>query len=519
MRNAIIEVWEVVRDCLVPVVEFASGSASSIPLPLAGRGQGWGAFEESLPVLRTPPPRGEARGRRPRRASPCRASFPTALLAIAALLFALTPIPAQAQQAQRQGAARQSGPIEVDITQGTLKPIPIAIPEFLGEDQQFAHDVSNVVAADLERSGLFQPLDPAAFIDRIRDLNVAPRFQDWRVISAQALVVGRASRAPDGRVVAEFRLWDVYSGRQLAAQRYAVRPAEWRRLGHLVADEVYQRLSGERGYFDTQVAFIDETGPKERRNKRLALMDQDGANVRLLTQGRELVLTPRFSPTRQELTFLQYTGDQPRVFLLKLESGEREMLGNFPGMSFAPRFSPDGQRIVMSIGEGGASQIVEMDLRSRQTRRLTNTNAIDTGPCYSPNARNIVFESDRDGSQQLYVMNADGSGQKRISFGEGRYSTPVWSPRGDLIAYTKQAGGSFLIGVMRPDGSGERILTEGFHNEGPTWAPNGRVLMFFRESRNAGGPRLFSIDLTGYNERPVPTPAFGSDPAWSPLRN
>jgi TolB protein len=421
--------------------------------------------------------------------------------------------------AQRSTASSSEGGLRGTQREGTVAPIPIAIPQFLGEDEQFAQDVSNVVAADLERSGLFAPLDPGSFIERIRDINVAPRFQDWRLINAQALVAGRASRSQDGRVAAEFRLWDVYSGRQLASRRYAVRPQEWRRLGHLVADEVYQRLSGERGYFDTQIVFIDETGPKDRRAKRLALMDQDGANVRLLSQGQELVLTPRFSPTRQELTYLQYTADQPRVFLLDLESGRRELLGNFPGMTLAPRFSPDGQRVVMSVGEGGITSIVEMDLRSKQSRRLTNSGAIDTGPCYSPNGRNIVFESDRDGSQQLYVMNADGSGQRRISHGEGRYSTPVWSPRGDLIAFTKQAGGNFLIGVMRPDGSGERILTEGFHNEGPTWAPNGRVLMFFREGRNAGGPRLFSVDLTGYNERPVPTPAFGSDPAWSPLRN
>jgi TolB protein len=452
-------------------------------------------------------------------ASPCRARLRAGLFAIVVLLPALASLDVHAQQRQGATAApRQGGPIEVDITQGTLKPIPIAITQFLGDDYELAENVTEVVGADLERSGLFRPLDTASFIERIRDLNIAPRFQDWRLINAQALVVGRASRA-EGRVTAEFRLWDVYSGRQLAAQRYTVSAQEWRRLGHLVADQVYQRLSGERGYFDTQIAFIDETGPKDRRAKRLALMDQDGANVRLLSQGQELVLTPRFSPSRQQLTYLQYTGDQPRVFLLDLESGRRELLGNFPGMTFAPRFSPDGQRVVMSIGEGGATAIVEMDLRSRQTRRLTGSNAIDTSACYSPDARSIVFESDRDGSQQLYVMSADGSNQHRISYGEGRYSTPVWSPRGDLIAFTKQAGGGFLIGVMRPDGSGERILTEGFHNEGPTWAPNGRVLMFFRENRNAGGPRLFSIDLTGYNERPVPTPAFGSDPAWSPLRN
>jgi TolB protein len=418
------------------------------------------------------------------------------------------------------GGSRPSGPLEVDITQGTLKPIPIAIPEFLGEDPRFAVEVSNIVAADLERSGLFQPLDRASFIDQVRDMNAPPRFQDWRALNAQALVVGRAYHGPDGRLAAEVRLWDVYSGRQLAGQRFAVGADDWRRLGHLVADLVYERLTGEKGYFDTQVVFVDETGPKEKRNKRLAIMDQDGANIRLLSQGKELVLTPRFSPTQHEITYMQYTGDQPRVFLLNIETGQRQLVGDFPNMTFAPRFSPDGQRVVMSIGEGGASSIVEMDLRSKQTRRLTQTNAIDTGPCFSPDGKRIVFESDRDGTQQLFVMNTDGSGQRRISNGDGRYSTPVWSPRGDLIAFTKQSGGQFLIGVMRPDGSGERILTEGYHNEGPTWAPNGRVIMFFRESQGAGGgPKLFSIDLTGYNERRVQTPAFASDPAWSPLRN
>jgi len=361
------------------------------------------------------------------------------------------------QGAPGGGGGRPSGPLEVDITQGTLKPIPIAIPEFLGDDPRFA---------------------------------------------------------------AEVRLWDVFSGRQLAGQRFAVGADDWRRLGHLVADLVYERLSGEKGYFDTQVVFIDETGPKDKRNKRLAIMDQDGANIRLLSQGRELVLTPRFSPTQHEITYMQYTGDQPRVFRLNIETGQRQLVGDFPNMTFAPRFSPDGQRVVMSIGEGSASSIVELDLRSKQTRRLTQSNAIDTGPCFSPDGKRIVFESDRDGTQQLFVMNTDGSGQRRISNGDGRYSTPVWSPRGDLIAFTKQSGGQFLIGVMRPDGSGERILTEGYHNEGPTWAPNGRVIMFFRESQGAGGgPKLFSIDLTGYNERQVQTPAFASDPAWSPLRN
>jgi TolB protein len=420
----------------------------------------------------------------------------------------------------QQSSGLEGGGLRGTQREGTIAPIPIAIPEFLGEDRRFASEVSGVVIADLERSGLFQPLDPASFIDRVRDLNAAPRFQDWRVIGAQALVVGRGSRANDGRYVVELRLYDVLAQRELIGKRFAADPNDWRRLAHRAADQVYERLTGERGYFDTQIAFIDETGPKDRRRKRLAIMDQDGANVRLLSQGGELVLTPRFSPTAQEITYLQYTGEQPRVFLMNMDTGRREMVGNFPGMTFAPRFSPDGQRLVMSIGEAGTSSIVEMDLRTRHTRRLTQAGAIDTGPCYSPDGRRIVFESDRDGTQQLHVMSVDGSGARRISYGEGRYATPVWSPRADLIAFTKQAYGGFLIGVMRPDGSGERILTEGYHNEGPTWSPNGRVILFFRESQGAnGGPRLFSIDLTGYNERQVPTPAFGSDPAWGPLRN
>jgi TolB protein len=417
-------------------------------------------------------------------------------------------------------AAGGGGGLQGRQTQGTLEPIPIAIPAFLGPDPQLSADIAGVISADLQRSALFDALDPASFLEQVRDVNAAPRFPDWRSIRADALVVGKVAKADDGRLVAEFRLWDVTSGRQLAGQRFATSAQNWRRVGHIIADQVYERLTGEKGYFDTRVVYVDETGPKDKRVKRLAIMDQDGANVRLLTKGHELVLTPRFSPTNQEITFMSYAGGQPRVFLMNLETGQRENVGDFPGMTFSPRFSPDGQRVVMSLQAGGNSAIYEMDLRSKQKRRLTEGKSIDTSPSYSPDGRQVVFETDRDGSQEIYVMNADGSNPHRISFGDGRYSTPVWSPRGDYIAFTKQLSGRFLIGVMRPDGSGERILTEGFHNEGPTWAPNGRVLMFFRESPGAkGGPRIYSIDLTGYNERVVSTPAFASDPAWSPLLN
>jgi TolB protein len=412
--------------------------------------------------------------------------------------------------------------VELNITQGTIQALPIAIPDFAGDgsvDAQAAREISDVVASDLRASGLFSPIDQAAFVEKGVGTDAVPRFEDWRVVNAQALVVGRIGSA-DGRLKAEFRLWDVFSGKQLAGEQFFAQPKDARRIGHIIADSIYERITGEKGYFDTRIVFVDESGPKEKRMKRLAIMDQDGYNVRLLTTGQNLVLTPRFSPSTQEITYMSFEGDTPRVYLLNIETGQKEIVGAFPGMTFAPRFSPDGQQIVMSLEQEGNANLFAMDLRSRRSLQLTSTKAIDTAPCYSPDGRQIVFETDRDGSQQIYVMDADGTNQRRISRGEGSYSTPVWSPRGDLIAFTKRLGGEFLIGVMKPDGTGERILTEGFHNEGPTWAPNGRVLMFFRESPGAtGGPKLYTIDLTGYNERQVATPAFGSDPAWSPLIN
>lgn len=406
--------------------------------------------------------------------------------------------------------------VEININKGNVEPLPIAITDFVSGDDIGAR-ISAVIEADLKRSGLFAPISHSAFIEKVSNPDQAPRLEDWKVINAQALVVGRVTREGDGRLRAEFRLWDTFAGQQMTGQQFYTQPENWRRVAHIIADAIYKQITGEDGYFDTRVVFVSESGPKIDRKRQLAIMDQDGENVRMLTSSKDIVLTPRFSPKRQEITYMSFENQQPRVYLLQLETGQREVVGNFPGMTFAPRFSPDGQRVIMSLQQDGNANIYTMDLRSRTTTRLTSTAAIDTSPSYSPDGTRITFESDRGGRPQIYVMNADGSGQTRISYGDGSYSTPVWSPRGDLIAFTKQSGGKFSIGVMKPDGSGERILTSGFHNEGPTWAPNGRVIMFFRQNAGAGGPQLYSIDLTGYNEQPIKTPSFASDPAWSPL--
>ncbi len=413
--------------------------------------------------------------------------------------------------------------IRVDINRGTIKPLPIAIPVFSGtsgEAIDYGQQLADVISANLERSGIFAPIDRAAFLQRFSSLDMQPRFAEWRGINAQALVVGGTRLERDGRLRVEFRLWDVFSSAQLTGLRLVTPPGNWRRVAHLISDEIYKRVTGENGYFDTRIVYIAESGSAKRRIKRLAIMDQDGANHRFLTNGRWLVLTPRFSPTAPEVTYLSYEAGLPRVYLRNIDTGRQEVVGEFPGMTFAPRFSPDGNRVVMSMSQDGNSEIYSMDLRTRRVERLTTNPAIDTSPCYSPDGRRIVFNSTRGGSQQLYVMDARGGNARRISFGDGRYATPVWSPRGDLIAFTRINRSLFSIGVMRPDGSGERILTQGYLVEGPTWSPNGRVLMYFKQKRNAGTAggeaKLYSIDLTGHNEREISTPVGGSDPAWSP---
>lgn len=415
--------------------------------------------------------------------------------------------------------------LRIDITKGVIEPLPIAITSFFGaggREAQIGGDMSRVISADLERSGLFKPVNPAAFLQTPQQLQTGePRYADWRAIGSQALVAGGVQATPDGRMKVDFRLWDVAAGQYMAGLSYTATADSWRRIAHIVADAIYKRLTGEDGYFDTRIVYIAESGPANARQKRLAIMDQDGENHQFLTDGQTLVLTPRFSPTAQEITYMSYFGKKPRVYVFNIDTGRQEVLGDFPGMTFAPRFSPDGKKVVMSMAQNGNTDIYTLDLRTRRQTQLTDSPGIDTGPSYSPDGARIVFESDRGGSQQLYIMNADGSGVKRLSFGDGRYGTPVWSPRGDLIAFTRQRGANFAVGVIRPDGTGERILSEGYHVEGPTWAPNGRVLMFFKDVPVGDGrgrsAKLYSIDVTGFNERRVSTPLDASDPAWSPL--
>ena len=423
--------------------------------------------------------------------------------------------------------------IEVDITRGNLDPLPIAVsPLSADKDTEIklknklkidkvGHKISEVVENNLKNSGLFNPLNKDAFLQKPDIAHLKPRFEDWALIKAQALITGKVI-LKDEKLRVEFRLWDVLAAKEMMALAFTTVPSNWRRIGHIITDKIYERLTGEKGYFDTRIIYVAEEGPKTKRIKKLAIMDQDGSNTKYLTLGNELVLTPRFNPTNQMVTYLSYFRNLPRVYLLDIETGIQEVVGDFPGMTFAPRFSPDGKKIIMSFAMDGNSDIYTMDLENRIVERITNHPSIDTSPSYSPDGKFICFNSDRSGYQQIYIMRKDGTKVKRISFGKGLYGTPVWSPRGDLIAFTKLHKGKFYIGVMRTDGTGERLLTENYYQEAPSWSPNGRVLIFYRETKTDSegkgfSAKLWSIDLTGYNERMVKTESDASDPSWSSL--
>jgi len=420
--------------------------------------------------------------------------------------------------------AQQQGPLRIEITEGVIEPLPIAVPAFQPETAEataLANDIARVVAQDLTGTGLFREIPSTAFISTVSDFGAPIQYADWKAINAQALITG-AVNVQGGNLTVKFRLYDVFSGAELGdGLQFAGTTDGWRRMAHKVADAVYSRITGEGGYFDSRVVFVSETGPKDDRKKRLAVMDYDGANIQYLTESDSIVLAPRFSPNGDRVLYTGYESGFPRIYVLDIGSVQRRVLESAEGtMSFAPRFSPSGETVVYSLTQGGNTDIYSMDINSGQSVRLTNAPSIETAPSYSPDGSRIVFESDRSGTQQLYVMPATGGEAQRISFGEGRYGTPVWSPRGDLVAFTKQNKGRFHIGVMRLDGSEERLLTASFLDEGPTWAPNGRVIMFSRETQGAGGSsRLYSVDITGRNLRPVPTPDGGSDPSWSPLQN
>ena len=411
--------------------------------------------------------------------------------------------------------------INIEVTDGVIDPIPVAMPKFVIEEYTssiVANEISRIIRNNLTETSLFRIIPDDAYISELTSIDAPVRFADWRAINSDLLISGSVAVSGDTTTV-KFRLWDIVGQNEMFKGVQFTGPTNSiRRIAHKVSDLIYSSVTGEGPYFDTRVTFISERGKKNNRTKRLAIMDQDGANLTFLTDAKSIVLAPRFSPDAKQILYTSYETGRPRVYLLNLVNKQVRTFPNLPGMTFAPRFSPDGESVILSMTSKGNTDIYIVNLSNNQQKRLTKNSAIDTAPSFSPNGESVVFESDRGGSQQIYVMSSKGGKAKRISFGDGRYGTPVWSPRGDMIAFTKMHKGNFHIGVMRLDGSQERLLTKAFIDEGPTWSPNGRVLMFFRETAGEdGAPALYTIEVTGRNLKKIELSSFASDPSWSPI--
>ncbi|MGB1235372.1 MAG: Tol-Pal system beta propeller repeat protein TolB [Planktomarina sp.] len=420
-------------------------------------------------------------------------------------------------------AQAQNTPLRIEITEGVIEPLTFAVPQFQAETPDagpIASELGRVIAADLEGTGLFREIPATSFIAQRSTFAEPVKYPDWRAINVQAMVTG-AVAVQGGQVTVKFRVYDIISGAELGTGLQLVGSTNAvRRVAHKVADQLYSRITGEGPYFDSRVVFVSERGPKDNRQKRLAIMDYDGANIQFLTDSSAIVLAPRFSADGGRVLYTSFQTGQPQIFMVDVASVQRRLLPTPEGgMAFSPRFSPNGSRVVYSLALNGNTDIYLMDVETARSARLTSAPSIETAPSFSPDGSQIVFESDRSGTQQLYIMPTTGGEPRRISFGEGRYGTPVWSPRGDLVAFTKQTKGRFGIGVMRIDGSEERLLSASFLDEGPTWSPNGRVIMFTRETQGpSGAPALYSVDITGRNLKPVGLSGPASDPTWGPVQ-
>ncbi|MDR0449048.1 MAG: Tol-Pal system beta propeller repeat protein TolB [Rickettsiales bacterium] len=413
--------------------------------------------------------------------------------------------------------------IVVDIVAGNTPQIPVAIVPFETADATLKADakmLNQVLAQNLERTGLFKILDPESFPETLK-FGELPSFEHWKLIKAKALVQAKLSKASNNNLRLQFFLWDVDSGEQIEAQSLVASVKSKRRLAHISGDEIYKRLTGEGGYFDTQIVYIAESGPVEARIRRLAIMDQDGHNNRYISSPDVYVTSPYFSPNMHTLVFLSYRNDDPAVWTLDLSTGEQRKLGKFSGMTFAPAFSPDGNKVAMSLVDDMAINLYEYDMEKKTLRQLTYYDGIDTSPSYSPDGKSLVFNSDRSGSQQLHILDLSTLDAHRISFGSGRYATPSWSPRGDYIAFTRILSDTFSIGVMTPKGKSEKILASGWFMESPNWAPNGRRVVFHATDKSKDGmersSEIISVDITGQNSYHIKTPGNAVSPSWSPL--
>jgi len=402
-----------------------------------------------------------------------------------------------------------------DITSGNVQPISIALPDFAAAqpaDAEMARNMSQVIAGDLKRSGLFAPIDPAAFIEKTPNFD-APRLPDWKAINAQALTTGRLTRQADGRVQAAFRLWDVFAGTALDGKQYVTSTDNWRRIAHIIADAIYERLTGERGVFATRIAYVTKSGNRFALN----VTDADGQGGQVALASTDPIISPAWSPSGKELAYVSFESQKATVWLQDVASGQRRMIANFRGSNSAPAFAPDGRSLALTLSRDGIAQLYLMPREGGTPRRLATSNAIDTEPVFTPDGRTLYFVSDRGGGPQIYRMPAAGGAAERVTFSGAYNISPAISPDGKWLAFITRQGNAYRLMVQDLSaGGGASAITDTQDDESPSFAPNGRLIVY--ASRSQGRDLLMTTTLDGrIKTRLLTTGADMREPAWGPF--
>ncbi len=400
--------------------------------------------------------------------------------------------------------------LTIDITTSGGRQVPIAVMPMAGDGSQ-PQSVSDVVAADLARTGLFKLVNTAG----VTPLPTEPsqvNFPDWTARSAEALVIGKIEPVSEGRVEVRFRLFDVGKQSQLASYSYVVAPAQLRATAHRIADVIYERLTGDKGVFSTKITYVVKNG----RRYELQVADADGFNAQSVLASNEPIMSPSWSPDGSRLAYVSFDQKKPVVVVQNLAQGTTRVVANFRGNNSAPAWSPDARFLAVALSKDGLTQVYRVPANGGDAERLTESAGIDTQPGFSPDGQWIAFTSDRGGSPQVYRMPAAGGPATRLTF-EGTYNVgPRYSPDGKSIAFVQREGGRYRIASLELATGQVSVLTDGTLDDSPSYAPNGKMILY--EAQVGGRGQLAAVSGDGRVRQRL-TSAAGDvqDPAWGPM--